>query len=184
MVQNKSNTDLEPIPKLLSGDESAFAELYDSYSPMLFGIIARIVKDEEDAANLLQDCFVKIWRNMHGYDPRKGRLATWLINIARNTAIDFTRSKFYSQKRKNQNIENIVNYESAMTTEHLPIETLGLRQLVKKLTPVCRQIIEWMYFDGYTQQEIADTFDIPLGTVKSRSRLALKELRVFYKESA
>ncbi len=167
----------ELIPLLKAGDDDAFARLYDQYSSLLFGVIVRIAGDRKEAENLLQDCFVKIWQHIENYDPGKGRLATWLINIARNTAIDFTRSKYFSQKRKNQNLENIVLSESGSFTHSIPVDTLGLRQLVDKLSPVCREIIEWMYFEGYTQQEIAENFGIPLGTVKSRARIALRELR-------
>ena len=165
---------------LQSGDEKAFACLYDSYASAVFGIIFRIVEDKKEAENLLQDCFVKIWQNIHRYDPEKGRLATWLFNIARNTAIDFTRSKYFHQKLKNHNMENIVGEDKDQPITLPVIDTLGLRQLVEKLTPVCREVIEWMYFEGYTQQEIADEKGIPLGTVKSRTRLALKALRAYY----
>ncbi len=181
---NLVHTDIEIglADRLKAGDESAFAELYDGYSAMIYGVIGRIVTDKEEAANLLQDCFVKIWRNIGSFDPKKGRLATWLINIARNTAIDFTRSKYFSQKRKNQNLDILVGSETAKSATQFSVDTLGLRQLVDKLSPTCREIIEWMYFHGYTQQEIADNFGIPLGTVKSRTRLALKELRSYFCE--
>jgi RNA polymerase sigma-70 factor, ECF subfamily len=180
MEHDVLDAQVQLILALQSGDENSFQILYDSYSAVLFGIIYRIVADQVDAENLLQDCFVKVWQNIARYDPEKGKLATWLFNIARNTAIDFKRSKYFNQKQKNQNIENLVgeHMDHAVT---LPlIDTLGLRQLVEKLTPVCREVIEWMYFEGYTQQEIADHKGIPLGTVKSRTRLALKELRAYY----
>ena len=177
MAYTKTINEEELVRQLKLGDQQAYADLYDAYSSMLFGVIARIVKDEEDAANILQDCFIKIWRNIERYDPNKGRLATWLINVVRNTAIDFTRSKYFSQRGKNQRLENIVGWETALGSTELSVDIIGLRQLVAQLTPTCRQVIEWMYFDGYTQREIADTFDIPLGTVKSRSRMGLKELR-------
>jgi RNA polymerase sigma-70 factor (ECF subfamily) len=183
MSQVLTDNETELVTQLQTGDEAAYAELYDRYSAMLYGIISRIVGDEEDAANLLQDCFVKIWRNIGAFDPTKGRFATWLINVARNTAIDFTRSKYFSQKRKNQNLDFLVGSETARSVAYFAEDTLGLRQLVDKLTPVCRQVIEWMYFDGFTQQEIADKFGIPLGTVKSRTRLALKELRSYFCEN-
>ena len=180
MIESPQHTHVDLVPLLKSGDVNAFEQLYDSYSSMLYGIILRIVEDEMEAENLLQDCFIKIWQNIASYSPEKGRLATWIINIARNTAIDFTRSKYFNQKLKNQKIENYVHHENEQAATYPSVDTLGLRQLVDRLTPVCREIIEWMYFKGYTQQEIAENFGIPLGTVKSRTRLALKELRSYY----
>ncbi|MEP6646384.1 MAG: sigma-70 family RNA polymerase sigma factor, partial [Saprospiraceae bacterium] len=86
------DTQAQLILQLQSGDQDSFTLLYDSYSAALFGIIYKIVVDQKESENLLQDCFVKIWQNIQKYDPEKGRLATWLFNIARNTAIDFKRS--------------------------------------------------------------------------------------------
>ena len=177
----QTNTDNQLIDLLKAGEESAYAKLYDNYASLLFGVIVRIVGDRREAENLLQDCFVKVWQNAERYDPVKGRLVTWLINIARNTAIDFTRSKYFSQKTKNQTIDNLVDKDTGNAVFSVSVDTLGLRQLVQKLTPACRQVIEWMYFEGYTQQEIADNFHIPLGTVKLRARSAMKELRQYYK---
>lgn len=177
-MQFANESDL--VKSLQLGDEKAFGVLYEKYSALLFGILYRIVNDHREVEHLLQDCFVKIWQNIGKYDSSKGRLATWLINIARNQAIDFTRSKYFNQKQKNQPIENFVH---AVGTEHSTrthIDVIGLVQLVQKLPATSRQIIEWLYFEGYTQQEISDTFDIPLGTVKSRTRLAISTLRSFF----
>lgn len=182
MIYKKVINEERLVKQLNSGDQQVFADLYDAYSALLFGVIARIVKDDEDAANLMQDCFVKIWRNVDRYDPNKGRLATWIINIARNTAIDFTRSKYYSQKSKNQQFEKIVGWEAVLGSSELPVEVIDLRQIVDRLAPKYRQVIEWMYFDGYSQREIAEIFDMPLGTVKTRSRMALSQLREYFKE--
>jgi RNA polymerase sigma-70 factor, ECF subfamily len=165
------------IARLQKGEDCAYELLCDNYGAMLLGVIARVVGDEADAENLLQDCFVKVWRNMASYDATKGRLATWLINIARNTAIDFTRSKYYAQKTKSQKLENIVSSSFDVAQSGFAVETIGVRQVVTNLLPQYREIIEWLYFEGYTQQEISETFKIPLGTVKTRTRLALRELR-------
>ena len=99
MSGKKAEAHIHLIDLLRTGDDHAYAALYDAYSPMLFGLILRIVNDRKEAENLLQDCFIKIWRNLDSYDESKGRLATWLNNIARNTAIDFTRSKYFHQKQ-------------------------------------------------------------------------------------
>ncbi|AEE50543.1 RNA polymerase sigma factor [Haliscomenobacter hydrossis] len=172
--------DIDLINQLKAGDEKAYEVLYDRYSAMLYGVMCRIVNDHQEVEHLLQDCFVKIWQNIGQFDASKGRLATWLINIARNLAIDFTRSKYFSQKLKNQPIENFVYGLGKDNSSITADDTIGLVQLVEKLPATSRQIIEWMYFEGYTQQEIADNFNIPLGTVKSRARLALNTLRTFF----
>ena len=165
---------------LRQGDNNGYALLYDRYGAMLFGVIKRIAGTNEDAENILQDCFVKIWRNAESYDASKGKLATWLLNIARNTAIDFTRSKAYSQRLKNQSIDNIVSLSTNVSEHALSTDTIGLHRLVQTLAPQCREIIEWMYFQGYTQQEISENFGLPLGTVKTRARMALMELRKYF----
>lgn len=168
---------------LRQGNNNGYALLYDRYGAMLFGVIKRIVGTIEDAENILQDCFVKIWRNADSYDASKGKLATWLLNIARNTAIDFTRSKAYAQRLKNQSIDNIVSFSTNASEQVVSTDAIGLHRLVQTLTPQCREVIEWMYFEGYTQQEISENFGLPLGTVKTRARMALIELRKYFEVS-
>lgn len=168
------------IRQLKEGNDKAFEYLYDNYAPTLFGIINRIVTEQEESENLLQDCFVKVWKYIGSYDASKGALATWLINIARNTAIDFTRSRQFSKDSKNHSIDNIVFQDMVGHSVKLQEECIGLRELVKKLDPNIMQILEWMYFDGYTQQEISDEFAIPLGTVKTRARNGLRDLREMF----
>ncbi len=168
------------IKQLKEGNDKAFEYLYDHYAPTLFGIINRFVPKQDEAENLLQDSFLKVWRYIASYDSAKGTLATWLINIARNTAIDFTRSRQYSKDSKNQSIDNLVYKPEHSLSVKIPDDCIGLKELVDKLDPDCKQILEWMYFDGYTQQEISDEFDIPLGTVKTRARNGLKELRIMF----
>ncbi len=173
--------DQETLIELLKeGNDEAYEYLYDHYAATLFGIISRIVTEQEQAENLLQDCFVKIWKYIASYDSAKGTLATWLINIARNTAIDYTRSRQFSKDSKNQSIHNLVFQERPGLSVNIPEECIGLRELVDKLDPSVKQILEWMYFDGYTQQEISEEFSIPLGTVKTRARNGLRDLREMF----
>jgi RNA polymerase sigma factor (sigma-70 family) len=168
------------IQRLMAGDEQAYTYLCDHYAGMLFGIITRIVPDVSHAENLLQDSYIKIWKNISKYEPSKGTLATWMINIARNTAIDFTRSKYYSQLVKNQNIENSVHYKIESNEMEISTDNIGMREMINSLPPHYQEIIDCMYFRGYTQQEISEEFDVPLGTVKTRTRQAMAELRKFF----
>jgi RNA polymerase sigma-70 factor, ECF subfamily len=164
------------IDRLKKRDTRGFSWLYDNYSCILLGAIMRIVEDKPIAENLLQDTFVKIWRNIDDFDTQRGTLFTWIFNIARNTAIDYKRSKAHNQFLKNQNIENLVHIESIYHT-HININIIGIKDIVLKLNKENRDVIDLIYFNGYTQEEASETLNIPLGTVKTRVRIAIRELR-------
>mgnify|MGYP002399942128 CR=1 FL=1 len=166
----------EAIQQLLAGDKQAFSDLYDRYSEALYGLILNIVANEADAENLLQDAFVKIWRNLKLFDPEKGRLFTFLATIARRTALDFIRSAFKSNQKMIQNTDAAVSIESP-NSEMAKIDFIGLDSLLEKLKPEQREIIDLIYFQGLTQQEVSDELQLPLGTVKSRCRATLLHLR-------
>ncbi|WP_428655656.1 RNA polymerase sigma factor [Runella sp.] len=164
------------IRGLHARDERTFALLYDHYSPALLGIILKIVKDEKESENLLQDSFVKIWKNYHQYDAAKGRLFTWLLNIARNTALNFIRSAHLLAQVEIQHIENPV-YTDNIKIELTHINYIGVSEIVQLLDPKLRQVIDLIYYLGYTQQEVSQKLNLPLGTVKTRTRTALKQLK-------
>lgn len=153
-----------------------FSELYDRYAPVLYGIICRMVKDTVTAEDVLQEVFVKVWKNIAQYDEVKGTFFTWLLNITRYTAIDYLRSRQHKQKQKNQTtgdneyIQDVVYVQPA-------IEYTGLRDLVAKLEPKYREVIDLVYFWGYTQDEVSKILRLPLGTVKTRARMGLRLLR-------
>lgn len=170
------------LEMLRNKTERGFSILYDNYSGALFGVILRIVEDNELAADLLQEAFVKIWNNIHQYDSAKGRLYTWMLNLTRNLCIDKLRSRDYTNTRKNQDIESSVDmFDAQKFTQNKP-ELIGVKSLVEKLSPEHSEIIMLMYFKGYTQSEIAEEFNIPLGTVKTRARAALNKLREVFDE--
>ncbi|MBP6812305.1 MAG: sigma-70 family RNA polymerase sigma factor [Saprospiraceae bacterium] len=166
----------EMIAQLLSGDTAAFSGLYDRYSGALYGLILNIVENEADAENLLQDAFVKIWRNFKYFDPEKGRLFTFLAIIARRAALDFIRSAYKSNQRIIQTTDAAVSIESP-SPEMAKVDFIGLDALLLKLKPEQREIIDLIYFQGLTQQEVSDALQLPLGTVKSRCRTTLLHLR-------
>lgn len=163
---------------LLVRDERIFALLYDHYSHALLGIILKIVKDEAEAENLLQDSFVKIWKNCHQYDSTKGRLFTWLLNIARNTALNFLRSAHLFEHVEIQQVDTPV-YTDKITVEITHVNYIGISETVQLLDPKLKQVIDLIYYLGYTQQEVSQKLNLPLGTVKTRTRTALKQMRVY-----
>lgn len=172
----------ELLQRIKNAESAAFAELYDHYSCMLYGILYRIVEDEEESQHLLQDCFVKIRADINSFDETKERFATWLINIARNTAIDFVRSPFFEQKQKNLVSKQHILQVDTNHISQLNIEQIISHKILEHITPSYRQVIDWMYFEGYTQQEISAKFKLPLETVKSRARAAMLELRNYVEQ--
>lgn len=162
------------ILRLQQNDRTAVGELYDAYSGALFGVVLRIVQSRELAEQVLQDTFVKAWRNGTSYDASKGRLFTWLVNIARNTAIDATRTAHFQHYRKTESLENLVHRPGG---ESLNPDHLGVREVVDRLEEKYRTLIELIYFQGYTQEEAAEATGIPIGTIKTRLRYAIIELR-------
>jgi RNA polymerase sigma-70 factor, ECF subfamily len=150
--------------------------LYEQYAPLLYGLIYKMVRDTATAEDLLQETFIKIWKNIDQFDAGKASFVTWLMTIARYTAIDYIRSRTHRQQLKNQGLEN-VEYDSRGQFSMPVAETAGLRNLVSALEPKYREVIELIYFKGYTQDEAAKALDLPLGTLKTRARYALQMLR-------
>tara|TARA_R110002020_G_scaffold107848_7_gene250251 strand:- start:2620 stop:3204 length:585 start_codon:yes stop_codon:yes gene_type:complete len=166
------------IIEMQNGNEKAFSQLYTMYSEAIYGIIYSIVLDEETAEELLQDVFIKVWNNANSYSVNKGRFFTWLLNIARNTAIDETRSKAFKNSRKNLSTTNFVDILSSSDSLNKKTNTIGLKKFVDALKPACIKIIDLLYFKGFTQAEASKTLEIPLGTLKTRNRTCINELRV------
>jgi RNA polymerase sigma factor (sigma-70 family) len=167
---------------LQSKSREAFSILYDSYADALFGTICRMVNNKVAAEDLLQDVFVKIWKKIDSYDPARGTLFTWMINIARNICIDYLRSKQYKQQLKV--VENGFEHGEISASPSLEpnynIANVELLAVTQKLEVKHRQVIEMVYFRGYTHEEVAQILNIPVGTVKTRSRAGLKQLRSLY----
>jgi len=174
---NTAYTEQELVTALKERQNAAYSYLYDNYSGALFTIVRQIVQNTELASDVLQDVFVNIWRKIETYDPVKGRLFTWMLNIARNASIDTLRSKSYQNSQKNQELAD--NVSTGGQVAHTNIDTIGIRKVLIKLKPEHRVLIELAYFKGYTHEEIAEIEDIPLGTVKTRIRNALIQLKEY-----
>ncbi|TDQ07664.1 RNA polymerase sigma factor [Pedobacter metabolipauper] len=167
----------ELVRKLKSKDTTAIEALYNMYSAALLGIISRIIQHDEIAEDLLQETFIRIWNSSDSYDNSKGRLFTWMMNIARNISIDKLRSKDFRNANKNQGIENNVDFIDAQREITFNADTLGLKDMVTALKPEFKIVLDMVYFKGYTHVEAAEELELPLGTVKTRIRMAIIELR-------
>ncbi|MGE8290811.1 MAG: RNA polymerase sigma factor [Sphingobacterium sp.] len=167
-------------------NQQAFSYLYDNYSEALYGVVCRIIASSEHAEEVIQDVFVKIWKHVDLFDAEKGRLYTWMISIARNTALDYRKSKAVLNEQKNQPLSNIVNskeeQDQTQIEQSAKADFIGFRNILDKLKPEWRILIEMAYYEGYTQQEIAEQLDVPLGTVKTRTRAAFLQLQQLLKE--
>jgi RNA polymerase sigma factor (sigma-70 family) len=172
-------TEQELVFLLRDRNNQAFSYLYDNYSGALYSIILQIIKENELASDVLQEVFINIWRKIESYDATKGRLFTWMLNIARNASIDTLRSKSYQNNKKNQELPDNVHSNNAGQTTQLNIDNIGLKKTLEKLKPEHRILIELAYFKGYTHEEIAEIEGIPLGTVKTRIRNSLLQLREY-----
>ena len=176
MAEITKYSEEELVLELRNRNQQAFAYLYDNYCGALNGVILRLIDDTTLAEDILQEAFVKIWNNFSSYDATKGRLFTWMVNITRNLTIDTLRSKGYKKQMKISADENSVsNYADSTTKEKF--DALGIKKQLLNLKPEQRSIIDMAYFGGYTQEEISTETGVPLGTVKTRMRTAILELR-------
>ena len=166
----------ELVQRLRARDETALSLFYDRYAPALYGVILRIVKKEDEAEDVLQEALVKIWNSFASYDSTKGRLYTWVLNICRNLSIDKIRSRQHRVSSRTQGLDDSPTALAQSAPTAFRPEHIGLKDIVQQLIPEQRQIIDLLYFEGFTQSEVAEELNLPLGTVKTRARTAIKLL--------
>lgn len=168
------------IEKMMTGDESALATLYDRYSAMLFGLLTRILQDRHAAEEVLQDLFMQLWRNANQFDSNRGSLPAWLMVIARNRAI----SRLRGARSRELLEENEGDYANTFASDQNIEDDASRAELARSVSAALntlpaeqRQALELAYFEGMTQTEIAARTGCPLGTVKTRVRTAMQSLR-------
>ena len=169
-----SSIEKEIVSLLQKGDKKAISLLYENYADTLYGVIKKIITDDDTAQDVLQESFVKIWRYSKKYDASKAKLFTWLYRISYNTAID----KIRSLKNKNSNeiqIETSSVYK--ITSNALNEDVLDIQKHLKSLDEKYQIVLNALFFEGMTQQEASEELDIPLGTIKSRLKIGLRELK-------
>lgn len=158
-------------------DSAAFEKLYGMYSKNICGVINTIVKNDGRAQEICQDVFIKVWNNAESYNASRGRFFTWVLNIARNAAIDEIRSKSYKNEKKNLSADYFVGILEEPNDDAERIDTKRLKKLIHNLKDKCVQLIELLYFRGYTQKQASEELNIPIGTIKTRNRSCISQLR-------
>jgi RNA polymerase sigma factor (sigma-70 family) len=168
----------ELVHLLKDKNQSAFNHLYHHYYRALYKIIHQIVSDEDAAADVLQKVFVNVWQRIDGYESSKGRLFTWMLNIARNAAIDTVRSRSYQSFKKQVYLPDDYFINLSDCSYYLSIDSIGIEKYVARLKPSQRMLIELVYYHGYSHPEVAAMQAIPLSTIKTRVRTAISQLRM------
>ncbi len=165
------------VELLQDRNEKAISLLYDHYGDTLFGVANKVVRDEDLAQDVLQESFVKIWKKADTYDSSKAKLFTWLFRITRNTAIDKLRSTNTKTDREIQmDVSDVYN----LGTESTKPELMDVKDNLHKLESKYQIVLEALFFEGMTQQEASEELNIPLGTIKSRLKIGLRELKKIY----
>ena len=161
----------------------AFSELYDHCAPIAYSLAMRILRNEAEAEDVLQQAFLSLWQNASKFDEKRGKVTTWLYVFVRNRCIDLVRRKKHENHFSiDQNTDDGAKFELVDGSPLWEITMNGhersraVSEALKRLPDVQRSVIEAAYFDGLTQQEIADKFREPLGTVKTRMRLGMMKL--------
>ncbi|MBT8301177.1 MAG: sigma-70 family RNA polymerase sigma factor [Maribacter sp.] len=165
------------VELLQERNDKAISLLYEHYGDTLYGVAKKVVRDEELAQDVLQESFVKIWKKADTYDATKAKLFTWLFRITRNTAIDKLRSvNTKSDKEIQMDVSDVYN----LGVENIMPELIDVRDNLDKIENKYQIVLEALFFHGMTQQEASDELDIPLGTIKSRLKIGLRELKKIY----
>jgi RNA polymerase sigma factor (sigma-70 family) len=165
------------VELLLEGDEKGMSLLYDYYGETLYGIALKVTNDQELAKDVLQESLVKVWKKIDKYDASKAKLFTWLFRITRNTAIDKLRSISVKSEQEIQvEVSNVYN----VGVEDIKPEHIDVQKHINTLDEKYQMVLEALFFKGMTQQEASEALNMPLGTVKSRLKIGLRELRKIY----
>lgn len=174
----EADIDRALISRVASRDAEALGALYDRHGRLLFGVLRALVPTNDAAEEVVQDAFHSVWRNASSYAPTRGSVRTWLLAIARNAAIDWLRTKGtrVSRERSLENAVAMSDPSADQLIEHVALKA-RVRDALAALPPEQREVVVLAFYGGLTQTEIASRTGAPLGTVKSRARLAMGQLR-------
>ncbi len=183
-----TDDEIELMKRIKAGDEEALGELYDLYNRLLYGLIISIVKTREEAEDVLQEVFVKIWEKASTFNEDRGNVYSWIVTLTRNKAIDRIRSKGYKTQKK-ASLDVVAPEFSLEGDSFDPLETTIfsdraelVRNALSKIPESQSEVLKIAYYKGMTQNEISDQLKIPLGTVKTRMRQGMIKLKDILRE--
>ena len=160
------------------GDQAAFAELYDALSPLVHGVVLKVVRDPAQSEEVTQEVFVELWRLAARFDESRGSVTSWVATVAHRRAIDRVRSEQSSRDRVARQVSNISrDYDDVSDEVESKFERARVRRALERLTGVQREAVELAYFGGHTYREVAVLLDVAEGTVKTRIRDGMIRLR-------
>ncbi len=179
MEKNRpSNPDLELIKQVKKRDKAAFSEIYSRFSQVVFNLVYRILKDREEAEEVVQEIFLLIWNKAASYESERGALSTWIINISRNRSIDRLRALGHRNRGMQIDEERLSSkYDLSRIIEDREERKKVIQNALDSLPEDQRVAIEMVYFDGFTHVETAERLNVPVGTIKTRLRLGVAKLK-------
>lgn len=167
------------LAQIATGDQAAFAALYDEISPRVFGLIRRLLVDHAQSEEVTQEVFLEIWQNASRYEPSKGGASTWILTMAHRRAVDRVRA---SQSSRDRDVrigirDHSPDYDTVAETIEIRIEHERVEKAMQRLTELQRQAVSLAYYGGYSHSEVATMLSVPIGTVKTRLRDGMIRLR-------
>ncbi|MGH7861030.1 MAG: sigma-70 family RNA polymerase sigma factor [Candidatus Dormibacteraceae bacterium] len=175
-------TEVDLARALAAGEVRALEQLYDHYGTLAYSLAVRVLGDVGQAEDVVQEAFLKVWDGAARFDPHRGSLRTWLLTVVRNRAIDHLRGRHAHERAELEVPDQLAAEEARFDPWHqvsLTIQREAVMEALDRLPPAQRQAIELAYFGGYTQREIAEMIQIPIGSVKGRMRLALEKMQPY-----
>lgn len=181
--EREGDLDRDLMTGIAQGDREAFFRLFDRYAPTAMGLAWRMLRHRHLAEEAVQETFLAVWRDPDGYRAERGTVRAWLMSTVHHRAVDLLRHEAAQNRRATESAAVISTASGPADPGHVVVEEIGLaedrkavRRALDDLKPEQRQIVELMYFEGLSQTRIAERLPLPLGTVKSRARLAMRRL--------
>lgn len=173
------STELALLQRVQAGDEDALIALHNQFANLVFSVAYRVLNDQMAAEEVTQDTFMRLWNKSYSYDPAKGRFTTWLLTVTRRLAIDMLRLR---QRREPKSGMLFMDEDPSLWENVLAVDggsdlRRNLKSALGQLPPDQSELIELVYFYGMSHTDVAETLNIPLGTVKTRIRLGMQKLR-------